>query len=199
MRCNSSPMHSMHCLVFVPEYVKQASTNKFLVVRISVKAILILAISVSISSTGFLLLSTGVFTSNSESVNQPRTNYIDASEQKSTKATRDGVVVTVEGLKRGYSSGEALYFTVTTKGNGIFCPKPIAYIVKPETGKMVWIISNGAPCPLTDAQEIDKTWTMYDIRDQAFPLLVGQLFGGGEYTLVVKYNGAIIEQDFIQY
>jgi len=185
--------------VFVPEYLKQASTNRSFVVRISVIAILILAITVSISSTAFLILSTGVVTTSSEPADQPESNYIAPSfEQKSSNTTRDGVVVTVEGLNTRYPSGEALYFTVTANGNGIFCPKPMASIVKPETGELVWTISSGAACQQTLEQEIDKTWTMNDIEDSSFPLLVGQLFGSGEYRLVVEYNGATIAQDFVQ-
>ena len=164
--------------------------------------IVAIAISVSISSIVLLLLVRRDFTITDNPANQTRPKYSDnieaSSEQKSSNATRDGVLVTVEGLKNRYPPSEELYFTVAARGHGIFCPKPIATIVKQETGETVWIISRGAVCQQMSPQDFDKTWTLFDLRDEAFPLLVGQLFGSGQYKLVVEYDGATVEQNFIQ-
>lgn len=155
----------------------------------------VVAASVAVAST-VLLFSTTVNRTTTTNAMTPSSTE-SSFQLKSSNTTSDGVVVTVEGLKTSYTSGEALYFTVTARGSGIFCPKPIAEIAKSETGETIWLISGGAPCQQDHPQEIDKTWTMHDIRDEWIPR--GPLFlDSAEYKLIVEYNGATITQDFVQ-
>ncbi|MEP0823965.1 MAG: hypothetical protein HRF40_00615 [Nitrososphaera sp.] len=161
--------------------------------------IVVVAASVAVASTVLLFsTSSGNLVNRTTTTNDITPSSTESSFQlKSSNTTSDGVVVTVEGLKTSYTSGEAVHFTVTARGNGIFCPKPIAEIAKSETGETIWLISGGAPCQQDHPQEIDKTWTMHDIRDEWIPR--GPLFlDSAEYKLIVEYNGATITQDFVQ-
>gem|GEM_PF-6943937 len=186
------------CFVFVPEYLKQSANNKCTVVQKGIALAVFLAASMAVVLTALLLSTNSDSSVSRTTANATMPIHPESSfQQKSSNTTSDGVVATVEGLKTRYTSGKALNFAVTAKGNGIFCPKPIAEIVKSETGETIWLVSGGSLCQQDHPQDIDKKWTMHDISDEWIPR--GPLFlDSGEYKMIVECNGATITQDFIQ-
>jgi hypothetical protein len=163
--------------------------------------VIVLALTISISSIAFLLLSRpDIITQD----NQIRPNSINESfQQKTVKTTQDGIVITLEGLMTRYGADDAIWFTVTAKGHGKLCSSLISRIVNVDSGDEVEHFSKNFPDCNFAERDVDEKWTLDDILKAAtgsphFPVVVGSLHGSGQYKLLVEYGGATLEQDFIQ-
>lgn len=119
-----------------------------------------------------------------------------------TTVTKNGIKISLNGLKSRYSASESLYFTVTAKGYGSICSPVIARIVDMDSqgGKEVFHFGKKGASPCSQLNHnINETWTLHDIMSDAYaPFLVHLLYGSGHYKLIVEYAGATLEEDFIQ-